>query len=423
MVPRRLFFAPHFLHSNIFGGKQSVIFDFESLVRFWIKMNTSGSNKSFGSTPGRLPQTPIIADRYNVIEPPLSTRLERYQLTPRLRIKKAPKINKSNDRRRCDGGRCFMNSRFPQIVSSSPVPPTLSTSYNRSSEESYIDQVFVTEQKIGEGSFGTVFRMRDKNTGKSYAVKCSQEPYRNTRNRQEQQHEVLMHERIPKHENLIEFISAWEERDLLYIQTELCEMSLEEHLHRFAQLPEWRIWDVLLDLVKAVNHLDTFNIIHADIKPANVLISFDGVCKLGDFGLMVDLESDDIDKECYEGDSIYLAREVLNSRITKEATIFSLGLSIFQIATDVYLPSSGQRWHEIRDLEIDPKFTEHLTPELVNLIYRMMATEPSDRPPISTILNSSMLREHNSGYRQWNRTFYPIFRTLSSFHFPKFGGE
>jgi membrane-associated tyrosine/threonine-specific cdc2-inhibitory kinase len=98
-----------------------------------------------------------------------------------------------------------------------------------------------------------------------------------------------MHERVPKHENLVEFICAWEEKDLLYIQTELCEMSLEKHLHEFSPLPEWRILDVLLDLAKAVYHLDCFDLVHADIKPANILVSFDGVCKLGDFGLMVDL--------------------------------------------------------------------------------------------------------------------------------------
>lgn len=64
-----------------------------------------------------------------------------------------------------------------------------------------------------------------------------------------------------------------------------------------------------------------------------------------------------MDEERWEGDSKYLAREVLNSQITKEATIFSLGLSILQIATDLYLPSTGQRWHEIRDLNIDQRFT------------------------------------------------------------------
>lgn len=81
--------------------------------------------------------------------------------------------------------------------------------------------------------------MKDNRTGRLYAVKCATESYRNTRNRREKHHEVAMHERVPKHENLVEFICAWEERDLLYIQTELCEMSLETHLHTYTQLPEW----------------------------------------------------------------------------------------------------------------------------------------------------------------------------------------
>lgn len=133
-----------------------------------------------------------------------------------------------------------------------------------------------------------------------------------------------------------------------------------------------------------------------------------------------------------------MAREVLNSHITKKATIFSLGLSVFQIATDLYLPSSGQRWHDIRDLNIDPKFTQRkiltyfilkfqlfsgLTPDLVSLIYRMIATDPLERPSTSEILDSPLLREHNSGYRQWNRTLYPLFRNLSKIHFPTFGGS
>lgn len=92
--------------------------------------------------------------------------------------------------------------------------------------------------------------MESLEKGGLYAVKCSQQPYRNKRNRQERLHEVWMHERIPRHENLVEFISAWEESDLLYIQLELCEKSLLRHLYDYAPLPEWRVWDILLDLTK-----------------------------------------------------------------------------------------------------------------------------------------------------------------------------
>jgi hypothetical protein len=70
-----------------------------------------------------------------------------------------------------------------------------------------------------------------------------------------------------------------------------------------------------------------------------------------------------------EGDSKYLAREVLNQAITKEAIIFSLGLSILQISTDLYLPSAGVRWHEIRDLKIHPRFTERKFLKQTLIIY------------------------------------------------------
>lgn len=94
--------------------------------------------------------------------------------------------------------------------------------------------------------------MTEKATNKVYAIKCATEPYRNNRSRREKLHEVRMHEKVPKHENLVKFFCAWEERDLLYIQTELCEMSLESHLHKYAPLPEWRVWDVFLDLTKVI---------------------------------------------------------------------------------------------------------------------------------------------------------------------------
>lgn len=61
-----------------------------------------------------------------------------------------------------------------------------------------------------------------------------------------------------------------------------------------------------------------------------------------------------------------------------------------------------------------------LTSELVSLVYRMMATDPSQRPDICEIINSPMLREHDRAYRNWNKQFYPVFRKLSYCPFATF---
>lgn len=41
--------------------------------------------------------------------------------------------------------------------------------------------------------------------------------------------------------------------------------------------------------LQALKHLHDHNLIHMDIKPENIFISKEGICKLGDFGLVIDL--------------------------------------------------------------------------------------------------------------------------------------
>ena len=42
-------------------------------------------------------------------------------------------------------------------------------------------------------------------------------------------------------------------------------------------------------IFQAVKHLHDNNLVHMDIKPDNIFISYDGICKLGDFGLVIDM--------------------------------------------------------------------------------------------------------------------------------------
>ena len=51
-----------------------------------------------------------------------------------------------------------------------------------------------------------------------------------------------------------------------------------------------------------------------------------------------------------------MAAEVLNDKPTKAADIFSLGMTILELATDLDLPNNGVFWHEIRHRMIDEKY-------------------------------------------------------------------
>lgn len=79
-------------------------------------------------------------------------------------------------------------------------------------------------EKLGEGSFGIVYSVSSRDDGCMYAVKKSRQPFKGGRDRKQKLAEVEKHERLPHHPNCIKFYKAWEERQKLYIQTELCQM-------------------------------------------------------------------------------------------------------------------------------------------------------------------------------------------------------
>ena len=87
--------------------------------------------------------------------------------------------------------------------------------------------------------------------------------------------------------------------------------------------------------------------IHLDLKPANILVSFEGVLKIAAFGMATQWPAEEGIEG--EGDREYIGPEILMGRFDKPADIFSLGLIIFEIAGNVELPDNGVSWQKLRN--------------------------------------------------------------------------
>uniref|UniRef100_A0A915L2G0 Membrane-associated tyrosine- and threonine-specific cdc2-inhibitory kinase n=1 Tax=Romanomermis culicivorax TaxID=13658 RepID=A0A915L2G0_ROMCU len=269
--------------------------------------------------------------------------------------------------------------------------------YDTSVDQSYFKQCFIIEEELGSGSFGQVFKVRSKIDGKLYAVKKSLNQFRGAVDRAEKLDEVKKHEQLPHHPNLVRFIRAWEEKGWLYIQTELCKDSLNKYADKYHDFPESTIKNYLVDLLLAVKHLHDHDLIHLDIKPENIFIAYSGVLKLGDFGLVTDLSAiTSGTKTIPEGDCKYLAPELLtDAPVGKHVDIFSLGITILELACDLELPSQDDKWQLLRSGRLPEEQIygfENLSDDLKEIIRRMMDSDWSSRPSADDLLNHPYIK-------------------------------
>ena len=105
------------------------------------------------------------------------------------------------------------------------------------------------------------------------------------------------------------------------------------------------IWDIFIDMVCALKHVHDLGFIHLDVKPENFFVKQNGTVKLGDFGMAQHLNKlEGLCDEDVEGDCIFLAPEILEfsdkmeDKITQKTDIFSLGVTLIEIAGSVNMP-------------------------------------------------------------------------------------
>ncbi|KAM3717956.1 Cyclin-dependent kinase-like [Dirofilaria immitis] len=139
-------------------------------------------------------------------------------------------------------------------------------------------------KKIGEGSYGIVYKCCNKETGQIVAIKKFIESDDNPATKKIALREIRILKNL-KHPNLITLIKVFKRNRKLHLVFEYCERTVLNELEKYPNgCPKIFIKQTIYQLLQAVQYCHAFNCIHRDIKPENILLTKNDVVKLADFG-------------------------------------------------------------------------------------------------------------------------------------------
>jgi len=139
-------------------------------------------------------------------------------------------------------------------------------------------------EKLGEGTYGVVYKARDVNTGDILALKkirldAEDEGIPSTAVREISILKQLQHPNIVR---LYDVILSDQELNLVF---EFVDQDLKKYLDTHGGIDPPTTQSFLWQLLQGIAHCHKNRVLHRDLKPQNILINCDGELKLADFGL------------------------------------------------------------------------------------------------------------------------------------------
>ncbi|KAL2893017.1 Mitogen-activated protein kinase kinase kinase 1 [Bienertia sinuspersici] len=250
--------------------------------------------------------------------------------------------------------------------------------------------------QLGKGSFGTVYEGISCE-GFFFAVKEVSLLEQGSQGRQsiyqlEQEIDLLSQF---EHENIVRYLGTETVDSKLYIFLELVTQGSLAKLYQQYRLRDSHVSAYTRQILQGLKYLHDKNVVHRDIKSANILVASNGTVKLADFGLAKATRLNDL-KSC-KGTAFWMAPEVVshkNKGYGLPADIWSLGCTVLEMLTG-HLPyhplEFTQAIYRIGQ-DIPPTIPDHLSNDARDFIQQCIRVNPNDRPTAAELLEHQFVR-------------------------------
>jgi serine/threonine protein kinase len=152
-------------------------------------------------------------------------------------------------------------------------------------------------------------------------------------------------------------------------------------LTKYTRFPEKVARFYLCEMILALEHLHSENILYRDLKPTNIMIDEEGHVKLIDFGLSIPGFTETSVSNLFCGTPEYMAPEML-LKIGHNRSIdyYSIGILLYEMLVGIppfYNNDRKTMYTSILKDEI--KLFQHITKDAKDLILKLTQKEPLDR--------------------------------------------
>ena len=266
-------------------------------------------------------------------------------------------------------------------------------------------------REIGKGSFGDAILVQSLLNRKRYICKVIDTATMTPKEFNDVKREIDILSRI-QHPNIVHYEEHIEEDTTIYIIMEYADEGdlasrIKKQRKRFevpgqvvyfsdAQILHW-----FLQICLGLQHLHERNILHRDLKAANIFLTTGGLVKLGDFGISTTLQNTLGFAHTVCGTPYYFSPEVCNHcPYNQKSDIWSLGVLLYELLT-LRRPFQAKGLKELMKKIVTGEYDAvhpGANPNLVSLIHKCLTLHPGHRPKVSSLLQTSYLRRE---LREW----------------------
>ncbi len=247
------------------------------------------------------------------------------------------------------------------------------------------------EQVIGSGAMGTVFRARDPKLERDVALKTIRLDRSLDPEKRQDLVQRLLKEAVTgakfSHPNIVVVYDVEDSPEAAFLAMEFVDgTSLESFLWEAGQLSFEQVVPLGLAIARGLAAAHGHDLVHRDVKPANVLLGKDGAIKLTDFGISDLITALSDQPDVVFGTPGYLPPETIRGKgYDKTGDLFSLGALLYYCLTGTR-PFDGATAKEAIRKTLAGKFrppnqlNSTIPGNLSDLVMRLLAADRAQRP-------------------------------------------